>query len=186
MFCATIFTNKGAAGRCELRHFGHLYPLGFRRTHMKYWTLRVGGFIVGAMLATGIEVGLLLLVNELSGRDFMPRGPGWLLLPIGLGIAVSAAAPEIWLRIERGDFSAVQKFRSASVLGRAAIVFSLFWVLCVGAYVWLFEPYGYMGDSDYSHMYKIMLFPVAVVWAGLFVYKRFIASSSSVRAPDET
>lgn len=154
---------------------------------MKYWTLRVGGFIVGAVLAVGIEAGLLLLVNAMSGRNYMPRGPAWLLLPVGLGISLSAAAPEIWSRIERGDLAAVQKFRSAPVLIRAAIVLPIFWIACVGAYVYLFEPYGYMGDDDYNHMLKIMLFPVAVVWSGLFLYKKLIITKDDgAKSSDET
>lgn len=154
---------------------------------MKYWMLRVGGFIVGATLAVGIEAGLLLLVNEMSGRNYMPRGPGWLLLPIGLAIALSAAAPEISLRIERGELPALQKFRSASVSVRAAIGFPLFWIACVGAYVYLCEPYGYMGDADYNHMFKVMLFPIAVVWAGLFLYKKVVAAKNVAgKSADET
>jgi hypothetical protein len=151
---------------------------------MKYWSVRIIGFVIGAAIAVAIEVGLLLLINGLSGHNFMPRGPGWLLLPIGLGVTSSRAAPDIWVRIERGDFRLLQRFKSASALSRAAMVFSPFWVLCVGLYVWLFEPYGYMSDSDYHHMYKVMFFPVAVIWAGLFVYRKFVASTNVGQAAE--
>jgi hypothetical protein len=74
----------------------------------------------------------------------------------------------------------------ASVLVRAAVVFPVFWVLCVATCVYLLEPYGYMGDSDYSHMFKVMLFPVAIVWVGLFLYKRLVAPRGIERPRNET
>jgi hypothetical protein len=142
---------------------------------MKYWLLRVVGFVLGAGAAVALEAALLLLISVIFGREFMPRGAGWLFLPIALGISASAAAPNIWLRIQRGDFPAAQRFRSASLLVRGAIVFPVFWILCVGIYTYLFEPYGYMGDSDYIHMFKVMLFPPAVALVGVLLYKKLIA-----------
>jgi hypothetical protein len=43
-----------------------------------------------------------------------------------------------------------------------------------------------MGDADYSHMFKVMLFPVAVAWAGLFLYKRLVPPKEVERSGDET
>ena len=142
---------------------------------MKHFVIRAVGFAVGAGFVVCLEVGLLLLVNAMAHREYMPRGAGWIIAPIAVGLAASAAAPEKWQRIERGDFASITRFRAASRAIRAAIAFPMFWIICVGAYVWLFEPYGYMGSDDYSHMFKVMLFPPAVFLVALLLYKKVVA-----------
>ncbi len=137
--------------------------------------LRTVGFLTGATFIVAIEASLLLILGLVFNRELMPRGPGWLLLPLAFGVTASAAAPNIWLRIEAGDFMLVRRFNSASSLVRFAVVFPVFWSLCVGAYVYLFEPYGYMVDSDYFHMLKVMIFPPVVLLVGLFFYQKLIA-----------
>ncbi|HVY23461.1 MAG TPA: hypothetical protein VG962_08935 [Steroidobacteraceae bacterium] len=144
---------------------------------MKYWTLRIVGFLLGAGMAVALEIGLLLLIDAMFDRELMPRGLGWLFIPIAVGTGASSIAPIIWLRIERGEFPLAQKFRSAPVFMRASIVFPLLWILCLGAYVALFNPYGYMTDDNYWHMFKVMLFPPVGVLVGALLYRKLIGPS---------
>jgi hypothetical protein len=36
------------------------------------------------------------------------------------------------------------------------------WVFCVGLYVWLFEPYGYMNKNNWWHLLKVIVFPIVI------------------------
>lgn len=156
---------------------------------MKYWMLRVAGFVIGAGVAVAIEVGLLLLASALTSRQFMPRGLGWIVVPIAFGITAGTAAPTVWSRAQRGDIAMLRKFRLMSLRMRAAIVFSVFWALCVGLYVYLFEPYGeleYMDSTAYHHMFKLMIFPPAVVLIGLALYTKLVAPTTADKDKTET
>lgn len=62
---------------------------------MKIWLLRIIGFIVGAGLALALEAGLLLLLSELFDKRLMPRGLGWIVIPIIVGISAAKIAPEL-------------------------------------------------------------------------------------------
>jgi hypothetical protein len=133
--------------------------------------------MVGAACVIALEAALLLLFNSVSDRTYLPRGAGWLIAPIVLGISTGSAAPLVWLRLKQGDSAIARKVQSPPVLWRAYVVFALLWVASVGAYVWLFEPYGYMSSRDYSHMLKIMLFPPIVTIVGLLLYRKLVKPS---------
>lgn len=115
--------------------------------------------------------------------------------------ATTSRAPDIWLRIKQGDFAAAQKYKSASFDVRAAIVFTVFWIFCVGAYVYLFDPSWYkprwhpyatmdgrsvIDYSGYYHMLKVMVFPPVVVLVGLFLYKKLLAPTTAKKPKDDT
>lgn len=147
---------------------------------MKIWLLRIIGFIVGAGLALALEVGLLLLLNEFLDKGLIPRGPGWLVIPIIAGINAAKIAPELGLLSKFEKQGPVANFWKASPLTRFIVVVPIFWILGVGAYVLVFEPYGYrMHSSEYAHMFKIMLFPPAILIAGYFTYVKLILPSKN-------
>lgn len=141
---------------------------------MKTWLIRVVGFIVGAGIAMALEVGLLLLLGELFDKRLMPRGLGWLVIPIIVGISAAKIAPELGPLSKFAKQGLVANFWKASPLTRFIVVAPIFWILGVGAYVLVFEPYGYMYSSDYAHMFKIMLFPPVVLIAGYFAYEKLV------------
>jgi hypothetical protein len=153
---------------------------------VKYWTLRIFGFVVGAATAVAFEFVLILALNALFRSHFIPRGPGWLFFPIAVGLSVSAAAPTFAVRIARGDFPIATKFRASSRGFRAVIVASILWVVCVAAYVYLFEPYGhYMSSEDDNHMLGVMLFPPVVALVGWALYTKLVAPPATPKTKSE-
>lgn len=140
----------------------------------KLWLYRIAGFVVGAGLTFVLEVGFLLFLGELFGKRLMPRGLGWVILPILAGIALARVAPDLGPVGRFASTALVRNFWSASPLGRLVVVAPVFWILAVGAYVILFEPYGDMYSSDYIHMMKVMLFPSILFIVGYLSYKKLI------------
>jgi len=153
---------------------------------MKIWLLRIAGFIVGTGLAVLLELVLLMLLSGLFGKQLMPRGLGWFVLPIVAGIACARVAPELGPLGRYASFVLVKNFWSASPASRLVVVAPVFWVLAVGAFVVVFGPYGYsMSSSEYEHMMKVMFFPPAILVAGYFVYKKLVLGRDN-NSKDET
>lgn len=149
---------------------------------MKVWLLRILGFIIGTALAFAFEFALLLIINEVFEVRLLPRGIGWVAIPIFIGISAAKLAP----RIERfpkfnefkfNELSLNKLFWESSKITRIVFVAPIFWICSVILYVFLFEPYGgYMSDRDYLHMFKVMSFPSIILIAGRVVYSKFISS----------
>lgn len=149
---------------------------------MKVWLLRILGFIIGTALAFAFEFALLLIINEVFEVRLLPKGIGWVAIPIFIGISAAKLAP----RIERfpkfneckfKQLSLSKLFWESSKITRIVFVAPIFWICSVILYVFLFEPYGgYMSDRDYLHMFKVMLFPSIILIAGRVVYSKFISS----------
>jgi hypothetical protein len=141
--------------------------------------LRIAGFVIGAGGALALELALLLLVDGLSGRQFLPRGPGWIVLPIVLGVALSRSAPEIWARAAGGNILVLSAFRRKSIALRLAVIVPLFWAIVVLTYVAVFQPFGeYMASADYATVAKVVIFPSVVFLVGLGIYRTFFAQRS--------
>jgi len=144
------------------------------------WVLRIIGFVGGVIAAFFLEYLIFLLLQEGSGRRLMPRGVGWALFPVIVGITVGRLTPyfveSAWSK--KGE---VQKnFWAGSATTRFVIIAPIFWALCVGAYVLIFEPYGYqIHEREYTHMAKVILFPSGLLIVGYFVYEKLI------RKPDK-
>ncbi len=63
----------------------------------------------------------------------------------------------------------------AGPLTRLVLIGPAFWGLVVLAYVLVFEPFGYrVSEDEWLFVAKIVLFPTAVLWSGIWVVKRFI------------
>ncbi|HIO29937.1 hypothetical protein [Marinobacter salarius] len=134
---------------------------------MKIWTLRILGFLLGGFV--GIFVADI--VASLTDRIAVLMA----VIPIMSGIGGSYFL--IWSCYSQNSFGArlVRKFWNCSSIVRALLVAPVFWIACVGAFIWLFEPYGgYMSSSDFSHMYKVMVFPPLLLGAGCSAYFKLI------------
>jgi hypothetical protein len=73
-------------------------------------------------------------------------------------------------------FMLVQEFLGdAGPLTRLVLIGPVFWAAVVLAYVFVFEPFGYrMDDADWLFVAKIILFPTGVLWAGIWVVRKFV------------
>lgn len=130
--------------------------------------LKFIGFIVGFSVTAGLEVWLL------SALGVTPRGPGWVVVPFVAAFALAKSAPGLVDNISRTGGS---QWRTSPSF-RLVAVLSALWLIAVPAYVLLFEPYGYsMYSSDYSHMFKVMLFPLVVLVVGYIAYTKFVLAS---------
>lgn len=112
----------------------------------------------------------------LDPREVLARRLGFFAIGAagGFVVAFGALALLSWfwafVALELGP-RAVEKFWSAAPLSRAMVVVPVFWVLIAGAFVIVFEPYGYMHSREVAHMMKIVFFPPAILVAGYFAYK---------------
>ena len=69
----------------------------------------------------------------------------------------------------------IKLLRRPSLPVRVTIALTLLWIIYAPIYVYLFEPYDYMGYADVKHFKKIMSFPIAVAWTGLLFFKIIVA-----------
>ena len=144
------------------------------------WPLRIIGFVVGLAATFVLEYLFFLLLGEILGRRMMPRGIGWVIMPFLAGVSLGAIAPELPVASRYAKRGLQEQFRRATVIGRFVVVAPLFWAFCVGAYVLIFEPYGYrILSREYAHMAKVILYPSGILIVGYFVYQKFI------RTPDK-
>jgi len=65
-------------------------------------------------------------------------------------------------------------FSKLSQSTRIYIAASSFWLFLVPAFVLVFEPYGYLSDSDIAHLLKVMFFPPAALIFGHFLYMKVV------------
>ena len=66
----------------------------------------------------------------------------------------------------------------AGPLTRLLLAGPVFWMVVVIAYVFVFEPFGYrVSEDEWLLVAKIVLFPTAVLWSGVWLFKRFIFRS---------
>jgi len=51
----------------------------------------------------------------------------------------------------------------------------VFWAFVVMAYVLVFEPFGYrISEDEWLFVAKVVLFPIAVLWCGVWVVTKLI------------
>lgn len=72
-----------------------------------------------------------------------------------------------------------KKFKKTSLTSRVLIVVPMFWAISVSFFVFVFEPYGHMSSSDYTHLVKVISFPPVLFFLGYFVYLKLIVIDSS-------
>jgi|AntRauTorckE5430_2_1112549.scaffolds.fasta_scaffold02496_2 hypothetical protein len=145
---------------------------------MRVWILRVLGFLLGCFVGV-LFVGIIAYLTNRVALAMV-------VIPILSGISGSHFLVLFCNTPDSIGGRLITKFWSASSAARALVVVPVFWIACVGVFVWLFEPYGgYMSSSDYTHMYKVMLFPPLLLGGGSFVYFKLI-KPKSVTARKET
>jgi hypothetical protein len=118
------------------------------------WGIASAVFV--AAIVIGAEILLVLTMEGLFGRHVVPRGAGWLLLPIMALIAGYRMGPLAAELIARQSSSA---FRLSEI--RMLFAGSAFWCVAVLLFVVMFEPFGYyMRERDYWTVGKVMSFPI--------------------------
>jgi len=122
-----------------------------------------------------------------SNRHFVPRGIGWIVVPVMVGVALAKLVPEKGWGIPSLNHwpePVAERFRSFSLSVRVGIVGSAFWALAVILFVILFQPYGsYMSDNEFWKVIKAILFPPILGVVGYFAYTKMIKDEKN---DDET
>lgn len=121
---------------------------------------------IGAVLALIIEVLVFGLMQGIfQGHRFYPRGAGWVMFPIAFAVLG-------WRYGRTFNFSGEisQPIRvwldRLSVAQRAAIGYSVLWIMLVIAYNWSFQPFGrYWSDADTIKFWFVVVTPIALVAA---------------------
>jgi hypothetical protein len=123
----------------------------------------IAGAIFVAAVVIGAEIFLVLLMEALFGRHVVPRGAGWLVLPILALVAGYRMGPLAGMLIARQSHNAIQ-LREIRVLFAG----SALWCIAVLLFVVMFEPFGYyMRERDYWMVGKVMSFPIILGAIGL-------------------
>lgn len=122
---------------------------------MRKWGARILGFVIAVALCYLLAFGFFALLNDATGKHYMPRGIGWLLGPLAAGMAGARFAETGFPRLLQRPVS----FRGPLRFYAAG---SLVWIVAVWCYVFIFDPFGsYWSSSDWSFLWKLMLTPIA-------------------------
>ena len=117
------------------------------------------GFAVGFAIVLGLEIALVAVLSELFHARLLPRGLGWLLLPIGGGVlgwrfGYRVGIAGISVAVGDGLNRSSQNFR-------IWLVGAALWAAAVLVYVFVFEPYGsYWNNDDYTKFLTSLFGPI--------------------------
>lgn len=122
---------------------------------MQKWMARFVGFVAAVALFVLAAFVLFAILSDVTGERLIPRGIGWLIAPIAVGIAgarfAEVALPKsaLWIRSPNGPL----KYYAAG---------ALLWIAAVWCYIFVFDPFGsYWTSAEWAFIWKLMLTPVA-------------------------
>ena len=127
------------------------------------------GFLLGC-LALVVLYFLLQFAMELFdvSRTRFRTPIAVFILPFFSAFVGFKAGPEIFLLVQ-------DHLGSAGPWARLILIGPVFWAVVVVAHVLVFEPFGYrISEDEWLLVAKIVLFPTAVLWAGIWVVTKFI------------
>src|SRR3954449_2688373 len=126
---------------------------------IRLWAARIVGFAFCCALAVALEALLVYALGGMFHRQMMPRGAGWVAIPIMAGV------------VGAGVFSsAIDKFAEESSREiRLATVAIGSWIALALLYMFLAEPYGtYMSHEEYVSAAEWVLIPTL---AGIIIWR---------------
>lgn len=141
----------------------------------------LAGFAAGAALVVFLEFLLLGGISGATGRSWMPRGLGWVVIPIAAGIAGAALGSRFRLR-----HVGVSLDQRPTV--KLAVVGAVAWVVLVVGYVIVADPFGGYWDSDeWGALWRWLLIPpvlggilAGIVW---LAYRRRAGATPAAITP---
>jgi hypothetical protein len=125
---------------------------------------------MGAGTILVIEIGVVWILGELFNVRIIPKGLGWVIIPVLTGIAGAKLATEI-------PYSSLLQLIGTRRLLRYVFVGFLSWWATVATYAYLMQPFGYYMDSrDWTVLFKWLLIPPTLA---MFVVMGFRWASRS-------
>lgn len=131
---------------------------------------KVFGFMLGFGTVAILEILVIYLIGELLNSRIVPRGPGWIFIPVVAGVAG-------WKLLRDVNFTgafghAVHEMTTMNQLNRLLIAAYGSWALIVGGYAFFADPYGYrISVDEWVQIVKILMVPMAVLTAILFLFR---------------
>jgi hypothetical protein len=129
--------------------------------------------ILGALLFSAATIGVMLLVllllSEMFSARLIPKGAGWLILPLAAG----------WVGWKVGSTFGIEallekasvRLNQVSRLARIWVAGAAVWVAGCVFYLFAAWPYGrYMGDDDYLHFAFVVTGPLLIFGLGIFLF----------------
>lgn len=133
------------------------------------WLYRIAGFVVGAGLIIGCEA-LLVLAFSSNGYRLVPRGIGWIVVPILAGIAGARIAEQrarptaIWLL----------KPQTGKPAARYIGLGSVCWIAAVFIWAFVFNGLGnYWSSDETSFFWKALTVPPLFVAGCYILFAKF-------------
>lgn len=129
----------------------------------------VVGFLFGCLALAALYFLLQFAMELFDVSRVRFRAPiAVFILPFITAFVGFKAGPEVFLLVQ-------DNLGSAGPWTRLILIGPVFWAVVVLAYVLVFEPFGYrISEDEWLLVAKIVLFPTAVLWAGVWVVTKFI------------
>ena len=145
------------------------------------------GLVVGAALVLLLEGALLAAMSWLFGRGLVPRGIGWIAMPI-VGGALGAQLG--WIAGNPGSFSTirwspVERLRDAvdgaTSETRLWLAFATLWLLGVVLAFLVFDPFGryYWSQREWLKFLTVLLGPVILALLGVQLFHMGYAEAAT-------
>ncbi|KGJ04989.1 hypothetical protein IT41_08170 [Paracoccus halophilus] len=127
------------------------------------------GFLLGCLALAALYFILQFALALFDVNHVRFRAPiAVFFLPFIAAFVGLKAGPEIFLLVQ-------DNLGRAGPWARLILIGPVFWAVVVVAYVLVFEPFGYrISEDEWLLVAKIVLFPTAVLWAGVWVVAKFI------------
>jgi hypothetical protein len=113
------------------------------------------GVIAGFVLALAAEMTLLLLLSELFHVRLMPRGVGWIVVPIFGAIAGWRFGRNF--NFGNAAYLTSRRLSATPRLTRLWVAGSVFWIMSALTFFAVFNPYGSYWSSDEWHQFWMVL-----------------------------
>lgn len=134
--------------------------------------VRVVAAILGFCFAFFVEVIVLQILGDAMGARIVPRGLGWIGLPVLFGVFCWHAVPHSRVAIQTILDGGLSWVSGQPAFVRWCLAGVIVWLAAVVTFNVVAEPYGgYLSEEDRSQLIKIVILPpfvgVVVAWVVL-------------------
>lgn len=133
------------------------------------------GFLLGLIVAVAVEGLLIFLIDGASGREMMPRGLGWIVIPVMAAFAGARVLPVLVDRaLAKSPALATavnDRHKRFMIVGAGgwAVAFVLYWLVA--------QPYDYAMRGDDWWRFLEMLFLPILLYLGVYFGALWAASA---------
>jgi hypothetical protein len=127
------------------------------------------GAACGFLGVFAVEVLFLMVLSGIFDSRLMPRGLGWIVLPVFGGIAGWRFGKNIG--VERVVLAVVDRTENGSRYTRIWIASVTLWLLSALSFYIIFNPYGhYWSSGEWEQFWLVLFAPPAIAWIGMKLF----------------